>query len=149
MKKAELCERLAEGSLSRRQLNRILAAAGLAVVTLPLTSRMSRAEEQVTYFTWSGYDVPEFFPGYVKKYGTNPNMPLFSDEEDGFQKLRAGFYADVAHPCSGRIKRWRDAGVIRRRRAGHAAGDDRRGAQLLCGTAEMKPLLVQLASDSN
>lgn len=112
MRKEELCERLAEGSLSRRKLNRLLAAAGLAMVTLPLTPRASRADEQVTYFTWSGYDVPEFFPGYVAKYGANPNMPLFSDEEDGFQKLRAGFYADVAHPCSGRIKRWRDAKVI-------------------------------------
>ena len=78
------------------------------MVTVPLTPQRAWAEDQVTYFTWSGYDVPDFFPGYVKKYGTNPNLPIFSDEEEAFQKQRAGFFADVAHPCSGRIKRWRE-----------------------------------------
>ncbi len=112
MNKTELRRRISDGSLSRRHVAKLLSAAGLALVTVPLTDRRARAEDQVTYFTWSGYDVPEFFPGYVKKHGANPNLPLFSDEEDGFQKLRAGFSADVAHPCSGRIRRWRDAGVL-------------------------------------
>ncbi len=112
MKSSELIDRMADGTLSRRRFSQVLAAAGVALVTVPLTERGARAEDQVTYFTWSGYDVPEFFPGYVKKHGVNPNLPLFSDEEDAFQKLRAGFFADVAHPCSGRIKRWRDAGVV-------------------------------------
>jgi len=112
MEKTELRGRLSDGTLSRRQLNRLLGAAGIAVVTVPLTPQRAWADDQVTYFTWSGYDVPDFFPGYVKKYGTNPNLPVFSDEEEAFQKLRAGFFADVAHPCSGRIKRWRDAGVV-------------------------------------
>jgi len=112
MKNTELRARLADGAISRRQLNRLLGAAGIAMVTMPLTPRRARAEDQVTYFTWSGYDVPDFFPGYVKKHGANPNLPIFSDEEEAFQKLRAGFFADVAHPCSGRIHRWRDAGVL-------------------------------------
>ena len=112
MKATELRERMAAGDLSRRHLNKLLAGAGLAMVTLPLTGHRAKADDQVTYFTWSGYDVPEFFPGYVKKYGVNPNLPVFSDEEEAFQKLRAGFFVDVAHPCSGRIKRWRDAGVV-------------------------------------
>jgi spermidine/putrescine transport system substrate-binding protein len=112
MNPKELHDRMADGSLSRRQLNRLLAAAGLAIVTMPLARRRAAADEQVTFFTWSGYDVPEFFPGYVAKHGASPNLPLFSDEEEGFQKLRAGFEVDVAHPCSGRIRRWRDAGVL-------------------------------------
>jgi len=112
MRSSEIIDRMADGTLSRRRFNQLLAAAGVAMVTVPLTPRAAWADEQVTYFTWSGYDVPDFFPGYVKKYGVNPNLPLFSDEEDAFQKLRAGFFADVAHPCSGRIKRWRDAGVV-------------------------------------
>jgi spermidine/putrescine transport system substrate-binding protein len=112
MKPNELRERMAAGDLSRRQLSRLLGAAGLAMVTMPLTRRRASAEEQATFFTWSGYDVPEFFPAYIAKHGASPNLPLFSDEEDGFQKLRAGFEVDVAHPCSGRIRRWRDAGVL-------------------------------------
>lgn len=112
MDKSEFTDRLATGQMTRRQLTQALAAAGLALVTLPLGGRRAAAEDQVTYFTWSGYDVPEFFPGYVAKHGANPNMPIFADEEEAFQKLRAGFSSDVVHPCSGRIKRWRDAGVI-------------------------------------
>ncbi|MGH6931371.1 MAG: ABC transporter substrate-binding protein, partial [Dongiaceae bacterium] len=108
----EFVDRLATGTLTRRQFHRALAAAGLAMVTLPVGNRAARAEDQVTYFTWSGYDVPEFFPAYGPKYGATPNLPIFADEEEAFQKLRAGFFADVVHPCSGRIKRWRDAGVI-------------------------------------
>jgi spermidine/putrescine transport system substrate-binding protein len=111
MEKNEFVDRLAEGKMTRRRFHQALAAAGLAMVTLPLGGRKAAAEE-VTYFTWSGYDVPEFFPGYVAKHGANPNMPIFADEEEAFQKLRAGFFSDVVHPCSGRIKRWRDAGVI-------------------------------------
>ncbi len=113
MEKMEFLDRLAEGTLSRRRFAQALASAGLAMVAMPVAPRLLRAEDQATFFTWSGYDDPGFFPAYVEKHGGNPNMPIFSDEEEeGFQKLRAGFTVDVAHPCSGRIERWRSAGVI-------------------------------------
>jgi spermidine/putrescine transport system substrate-binding protein len=105
-------ERKVRRMLSRRDLNRLLAGAGLAIAELPITNRRAAAEDQATYLTWSGYDDPEFFPAYVAKYGASPNTPLFSDPEDGFLKLRAGFFADVVHPCSDRIQRWRDAGLL-------------------------------------
>jgi len=79
----ELRTRLADGALSRRHLNRLLAAAGLTAVTVPVIARPARAEEQAIYFTWSGYDDPSFFPDYVKKHGANPDMPIFADEEEG------------------------------------------------------------------
>ncbi len=112
MDKHEFLDRLAEGRLSRREMVKVLGSAGLATVILPVAARRTLAEEQVTYFTWSGYDVPEMFPKYAEKYGTSPNLPIFADEEEAFQKLRAGFFTDLAHPCSGRIRRWRDAGVL-------------------------------------
>jgi spermidine/putrescine transport system substrate-binding protein len=112
MDKKDFLSRLKDGVLSRRQALEILRAAGVGVVTMPLMAPRARAEDQVTYFTWSGYDVPEFFPKYVEKHGANPNMPIFADEEEAFQKLRAGFFTDVAHPCSGRISRWRSVGLL-------------------------------------
>jgi spermidine/putrescine transport system substrate-binding protein len=112
MNSRDLRMRLADGALSRRQLNRLLAAAGLTAVTVPVVARRARAEDQVIYFTWSGYDDPGFFPGYVKKHSANPNMPIFADEEEGMQKLRAGFTVDVAHPCNSSVARWYDAGII-------------------------------------
>ncbi len=112
MDKNEFLDRIGEGTLTRRDFHKALASVGLMAVTMPLTSRTARAEDQATYFTWSGYDVPEFMPGYVEKYGTTPNMPIFAEEEEGFTKLRAGYRVDVSHPCSGRIRRWRDAGIL-------------------------------------
>lgn len=104
--------RILRRAASRRALLRTLGGVGLGVAVLPLTGRSSRAD-QATYFTWSGYDVPELFGSYRDKYGTDPGTPLFGDAEEAFQKLRAGFVADVIHPCSTDTPRWRDGGVIR------------------------------------
>ncbi|WP_162912921.1 extracellular solute-binding protein [Rhodospirillaceae bacterium SYSU D60014] len=112
MKKDELLDRMATGALSRRQFSKALASVGLAMTVVPLTARSSRAQEQLTYFTWAGYDTSEFFPAYMEKHGSAPEMPLFADEQEALTKIRAGFSADVAHPCSGRIGLWRDAGVL-------------------------------------
>ncbi|MGH6933038.1 MAG: hypothetical protein ACREEE_11460, partial [Dongiaceae bacterium] len=68
MQRSDVLHRLVDGALSRRQLAKLLASAGLTMAIMPLAPRLSRAEEQATYFTWSGYDVPEFFPGYVAKH---------------------------------------------------------------------------------
>lgn len=112
MEKNEFLDRIADGRMTRRDLHKALASVGLMMVAMPLVPRAARAEDQATYYTWSGYDVPEFMPGYVEKYGATPNMPIFAEEEEAFTKLRAGYQVDVAHPCSGRIRRWRDAGIL-------------------------------------
>jgi spermidine/putrescine transport system substrate-binding protein len=112
MDRNELLDRIADGTLSRRRFATLLASAGLAVATLPLAGRAVRADDQAIYFTWTGYDDPGFFPGYIAKNGTKPNSPIFADEEEALQKLRAGFTADVIHPCNSTVERWRDAGVL-------------------------------------
>jgi spermidine/putrescine transport system substrate-binding protein len=112
MSKNDLLAAIRNRSLSRRDMGRLLATAGVALTAVPMIGGRALAADQATYFTWSGYDVPEFFPGYIEEHGESPNLPVFADEEEGFQKLRSGFVADVAHPCSGRIVRWRDGGVI-------------------------------------
>lgn len=112
MKTSEFIGRMADRTLSRRRFNQVLAAAGLTAVAVPLASRRAHAEEQAIYFTWSGYDDPGFFPDYVKKHGANPNMPIFADEEEAFQKMRAGATHDVVHPCSDSMPRWLDGGVV-------------------------------------
>ncbi len=112
MKTSEFVGRMSDRTLSRRQFNRTLAAAGLTAVTVPLVAPRAQAAEEAVYFTWSGYDDPGFFPDYVKKHGANPNMPIFPDEEEALQKLRAGFVADVVHPCNSSVGRWNDAGVV-------------------------------------
>jgi spermidine/putrescine transport system substrate-binding protein len=97
---------------SRRDFNRRLAAAGLALAVVPVGNRAARAADNLVYFTWSGYDQLGFMPGYAEKYGHPPDMPLFGDEQEALTKLRGGFQADVSHPCNNRVSIWRDAGII-------------------------------------
>jgi spermidine/putrescine-binding protein len=103
---------LRSGSLSRRDLNRVLAAAGLSVAVLPLTGRRGRAAPDLTFFTWGGFDVPEIAPQYAAKHGGPPRFSIFAAEEEALQKMLAGFDVDLMHPCSYNIKRWKDAGLL-------------------------------------
>lgn len=90
-----------------RTIGSLLTLALSASVALP-----ARAAEGLTVFDWSGYEDPAFYPAYVEKYGAEPDFTFFGDEEEAFQKLRSGFSADVAHPCSQSVVKWQDAGLL-------------------------------------
>ena len=111
MRKREILDRVASNRLTRRELMGAMAAAGVGMVAFGKGLRPARAADALTYFTWSGYDVPGFFPAYAEKHG-NPEMPIFADEAEAFSKLRGGFVVDVSHPCSGRTTYWREAGLL-------------------------------------
>lgn len=113
MDKHEILDKLAAGTLSRRQFNKALASLGLAAVTVPLIPRRGQAAEEIHYFTWGGYDLPDIHQGYVGKYGGPPQYSLFGEEEEAFAKMRAGFIPDVAHPCTYSVGRWRDADLMK------------------------------------
>ena len=75
-------------------------------------SLAAHADSSITVFDWSGYEDPAFHEAFVDKHGFSPNFAFFADEEEAFQKLRAGFKADLAHPCSQSVPRWREAGLL-------------------------------------
>ncbi|HWA42223.1 MAG TPA: extracellular solute-binding protein [Hypericibacter adhaerens] len=100
-------------SVSRRQFTRGGLLAGLGLVLMPLHARVTRAASGITYYTWAGYDVPDFHKAYDDKYGGEPNYSFFSDSEEAFQKLRQGFHPDLAHPCLPHVKRWKEAGLLK------------------------------------
>jgi spermidine/putrescine-binding protein len=107
-----LKESLRDGRLSRRQLNRLLASAGLGLVTMPLVGRRSRAAEEIIYFSWEGYEDPALHPAFTAKHGDAMKSATFASEQEGLLKLRAGFEASVAHPSTYSIGRWMEAGVV-------------------------------------
>jgi Spermidine/putrescine-binding periplasmic protein len=79
---------------------------------LGATALPASAADNIVVFDWSGYEDPAFHPAYTEKNGEEPEFSFFGDEEEAFQKLRSGFKADLAHPCSQSVVKWRDAGLL-------------------------------------
>ena len=61
-------------NIDRRAFNAKLASLGLATVTLPLLPSAAQSAEEIMYFTWAGYELPERHPAYMKKYGGSPRQ---------------------------------------------------------------------------
>ena len=70
------------------------------------------ADPELTVFDWAGFEEPVIFQGYVDKYGASPTFAFYGDDDEAYQKLASGFKADVAHPCSQMVSKYRDAGLI-------------------------------------
>ncbi len=102
------------GRLSRRDFQKGLASVGLGMTLAPLASSAARAggEADPLCFTWSGYEVPEMHQEYIDKYGDSPNFALWGDEEEAEAKMRAGFAPDVAMPCSYKVQKWTEMGLL-------------------------------------
>jgi len=88
----------------------IAAALGVGLAAGGATS--ARADDSLTVFEWSGYEADELHPAYIEKYGAAPAFSLYDDEADAFEKIRAGFKADIGHPCSQNVGKWREAGIL-------------------------------------
>jgi spermidine/putrescine transport system substrate-binding protein len=105
---------LREGKLSRRAFNKSLLSVGLVVASIPILPRraLSAPEDHATYFTWGGFDIPEYFEEYIAKRKELPNFATFGSTEEAFNKLSSGFVADIAHPCLSDVPRWMSTGMF-------------------------------------
>jgi len=100
--------------MTTRTMNRLLGSTlgGAALLALA-AGTAAAADAQLTVFDWAGYEDPGFHEDYTAKYNDEPTFAFFGDEEEAFQKLRAGFKADLAHPCSQSVVKWREAGLLK------------------------------------
>ncbi|MDH6234150.1 spermidine/putrescine transport system substrate-binding protein [Mesorhizobium soli] len=89
-----------------------LALALASVLTVPLMGSAVAADKDLTIFDWAGYEDPSFHPAYVSKHGDSPTFTFFGDEDEAFEKMRSGFKADLGHPCSQSVVKWREAGLL-------------------------------------
>jgi spermidine/putrescine-binding protein len=108
-----------------------VAMAGLGIA-------VARAADAPIIFEWSGYEDPLLNPAYMQKYPEGPEFSFFGDEDEAFEKLRAGFKADVAHPCSQSIVKWREAGMLQPLDTSKIAGWN----DILPGFRSMKNLMT-------
>lgn len=93
-----------------KKIKHILAASVVGLIGL--TGFSHAADPDLVIFDWGGYEDPNFFQDYITKHGDSPTYSFFSDEEEAFQKMRAGFKADLGHPCSQSVVKWREAGLL-------------------------------------
>ena len=83
-----------------------------SAVVLSFAAAAQAGDPELTVFDWAGFEIQPLIEPYVAKYGQMPTYVLFGDDDEAFQKLTSGFKADVAHPCSQMIQKYRDAGII-------------------------------------
>ena len=94
-------------------MSRFLSILSSTALALSLNAGAVLAgDPDLTVFDWSGFEQQALIEPYVAKYGEMPTYAIFGDDDEAFQKLSSGFQADVAHPCSQMIQKYRDAGLI-------------------------------------
>ena len=120
----------------RERLRHSSALALAGVLTLPLIGSAFAADGDLVIFDWSGYEDPAFHPRYTEKHGDSPTFTFFGDEDEAFEKLRSGFKADLSHPCSQSVSKWREAGLLQPLDTSRIEGWD----DLLPGLMSMKDL---------
>jgi len=87
------------------------ALSGLALALAALVCPVEAAEK-LTYFTWSGYELPDFNKSYVAAHPDALDVSMFGDDDDAFTKVKAGFRPDIAHPCYDKVARWNKEGLL-------------------------------------
>lgn len=81
-------------------------------IALAIAAPAFAADAELTVFDWAGFEEPSIFQAYIDKNGDSPTFAFYGDDDEAFQKLSSGFKADVAHPCSQMVSKYRDAGLI-------------------------------------
>ena len=114
MEKDRFFDKLYSGKMTRREIHQGLAAAGLAMITMPVWRRPARAQSGNVplVYEWAGYEDPALFGDYLAKYGDPPDYAFFADEDEGLAKIRGGYDPDITHPCTDTMRKWVDSGII-------------------------------------
>jgi spermidine/putrescine transport system substrate-binding protein len=92
-----------------RPLTTLLAGAATGLL---LSTAAFAEDPELIVLDWAGFDHQPLIEGYVEKHGAMPTYSIFADEDEAFQKMQSGFAADIGHPCSKQVVKYRDAGLI-------------------------------------
>lgn len=93
---------------SWKSISRLAAACAVA----GLNVAPAFAADKLTYFTWSGYELPDFNKSFLAAHPDGVEITTFGDDDDAFSKVKAGFHPDLAHPCYDKIARWNKEGLL-------------------------------------
>lgn len=90
----------------------VVGLAAFALNTAVLQGALADDGGNLSYFTWSGYELPEFHAAFEAAHPKKVDITVFGDDDDALSKARAGFHPDLAHPCYDKLERWKQAGLI-------------------------------------
>ena len=90
----------------------LIRSTAIALALSAITPAAFAADKELTVFDWAGFEEPSIFQGYIDKHGDSPTFAFYGDDDEAYQKLASGFKADIAHPCSQMVSKYRDAGLI-------------------------------------
>ncbi len=91
---------------------RLLRTVGVLALVAFAAGAPAWAADKLTYFTWSGYELPDFNKSFLAAHPDGVEASMFTDDDDAFAKVKAGFRSDIAHPCYDKIARWNKEGLL-------------------------------------
>jgi spermidine/putrescine transport system substrate-binding protein len=83
-----------------------------AASALALATASQAGDPELLVFDWAGWEQPGLSASFAEKHGDGPSYSFFADDDEAFQKISSGFKADVVHPCSQMVPKYRAAGLI-------------------------------------
>ena len=92
-------------------MKRLLLASTLAGTILGALPARA-ADPELLVFDWAGFEVDGLTAQYKEKYGDTPTYSFYGSDDEAFQKVASGFKADVVHPCTQMVSKYREAGLI-------------------------------------
>ncbi len=58
-------------------------------------------------FEWAGYEIKPLWRPYAKRFPDDkPKFSFLTSDDQALSKVRAGFRADLVHPCVGYVQDW-------------------------------------------
>ncbi|NAZ36258.1 extracellular solute-binding protein [Rubellimicrobium sp. CFH 75288] len=84
----------------------------LGAASVALAGAASAQTADLLILEYAGFENPAFHQPFIEKHGASPTFSFFGDEEEAFQKVRAGFRADMAHICAGSVLKWQESGLL-------------------------------------
>lgn len=86
----------------------LLGSAAILALALPVAAQ----DKDLLVFDWAGFEDEGLHQAYIEQHGASPNYSFYADDDEAFQKIVSGFRADLGHPCSQMVSKYRDAGLI-------------------------------------
>ncbi len=72
-----------------------------APTAAPTTAPAADVTGKLVMLDWSGYELPEFWPGFAAQYPkVNVEFSFMAESAETYTKLQSGFEADLVHPCN-------------------------------------------------